>query len=159
HAERTAAYVAAIADGMKLDGAVRDRLAIAARLHHIGYLSLADPEDRHQTPAPETVARASGDILRETGFLSGVAEGVEATGNPDAWSAPETAELAAIVRIGCEYDHCIEDRPERAEGGLALVASHNPGPRCARAVAALRRALQTRPTLVQDAVERAEPLT
>jgi hypothetical protein len=156
HGERTAIYAQAIGDELGLTPEQHERVATAARLHHIGYVSLGgDDEPTH----PAAVGRVSASILRETGFLADVAELVEAVSDPthDA-GRPPTVE-AAVVRVSRAFDDLVGNDPDRADGALALVASRQRDDVTASVVSALQDLCRSRPELVDEAVSATAPLT
>lgn len=145
HGERTAVYAAALASSMGFDLTTTDRIATAARLHHIGHISLHEPEERVGPVDATELGRVSGELLRETGFLDDVAALVERCQD----TGPPATDLdAAIVRVCSSLD-------ELVEGGLvypfrAVVQDHAHGleRRAAMALSALH---DRRPGLVADA--------
>jgi hypothetical protein len=153
HAERTAAYVDAMAGTLALSRSDRDRLLTAARLHHIGHVGL--PEDTPHDPLQ--VARAGRDLLAETGFLAGVAEVVGGTVATDKGARGPAAGLAEVVAVASAFDDLVGEDPGRVPGALAIVAGRfgDQSP----AVAALREALSTDPALVETAIGWGAPLT
>jgi hypothetical protein len=153
HAERTAAYVDAMAGTLALSRSDRDRLLTAARLHHIGHVGL--PEDTPHDPLQ--VARAGRDLLAETGFLAGVAEVVGGTVATDKGARGPAAGLAEVVAVASAFDDLVGEDPGRVPGALAIVAGRfgDQSP----AVAALREALSTHPALVETAIGWGAPLT
>src|SRR2546426_2804021 len=78
HGERTAVYAGAMADELGLGATDRERVVTAARLHHIGYICVDDPEDPDGACLPSAeIAKVGASILRETIFLRDVARVVE----------------------------------------------------------------------------------
>lgn len=149
HAERTAAYVDAMAEMLGMSRAERDRAVTAARLHHIGHIGL--PEGRPHDPLQ--VARSGRDILAETAFLADVAAVVAGTGAP----APEGGGADAVVAVASAFDDLVGEDPGRAPGALAIVTGRFGAG--SPAVEALRAALAARPDLVDVAVGWGAPLT
>src|SRR5436190_3635448 len=68
HAERCAVYADALASAIGLGSDGTERVVTAARLHHIGYVTLDDPEEATGKDEQD-LARLGGAILHETGFL------------------------------------------------------------------------------------------
>lgn len=153
HAERTAAYVDAMAEMLGMSDSERERVVTAARLHHIGHIGL--PEDRPAEPLQ--VARAGRDILAETGFLADVASVVAHTAAPAGAPGGPDAAMGAIVQVASTFDDLVGEDADRAPGALAIVAGRFGAGHAA--VEALRDALARRPDLVEVAVGRAAPLT
>lgn len=155
HGERTAVYAGAMAESLGLEPEVVDRVVTAARLHHIGHISLHEPSERPAPPDPVELGRVGGEILRETGFLSDVAEMVEAVhGGAGSSSLP-----AAIVRVASTFDDLVGD--DTAASGDALVevlATHSDG--LERSVAiVLIQLCDGRPDLVHEARSSGAPMT
>ena len=154
HGERTAAYAGALAAELGVTGADRDRIVIAARLHHIGHISV--PECAADGSVEENpVGRAGADMLRETGFLAEVADLVQTVGRP---AEPGDGVHAAIVRVATAFDELVLERPERVPGALALVASQQRDAVSQEAVEALRR-LVADTGVVDAAIADGAPLT
>ncbi|MDQ1403996.1 MAG: hypothetical protein QOG03_2312 [Actinomycetota bacterium] len=156
HGERTAVYAAAIAESIGLDPEVVDRVITAARLHHIGHISLHEPSERHAPPDPVELGRVGGEILRETGFLADVAEMVESVHGGSGEGAPLPA---AIVRVASTFDDLVGDDPSRAGDALVEVLTrHNDG--LERSVAiVLIQLCDGNPELVEEARTSGAPLT
>jgi hypothetical protein len=126
HGERTAVYAAALADELGFDAAGADRVATAARLHHIGHISLHEPEERTGPLDTAELGRVSGELLRETGFLDDVADLVEQVQlGGDAVTTVE----AAVIRVCSTLDDLAEDVHAGAAGDpfAALLARHPGG--------------------------------
>src|SRR5437764_11837801 len=64
HGERSAAYAVALARRLGLSDDATRRVATAARLHHIGYVTLDDPRDAVETRDRQHLSRLGGGILR-----------------------------------------------------------------------------------------------
>jgi hypothetical protein len=156
HGERTAVYAGAVAESVGLQPEVIDKLVTAARLHHIGHISLHEPSERPTPPDPVELGRVGGEILRETGFLADVAEMVEAVHGCANASAPLPA---AIVRVASTFDDLVGDDPSRAGDALVeVLASHSEG--LERSVAiVLIQLCDADPQLVERARTSGAPLT
>jgi hypothetical protein len=157
HGERTAVYASAVGAELGFDADRCRRIATAARLHHIGHISLHEPEERQGPPDPAELAAVSGEILRETGFLADLADVV---GDAQPGGAPTTTLDGAVVRVCSTLDDLLES----GDGGGAidpfadLVALYSAGHERTAAVALL--ALHTRrPHLVDEARGAAAALT
>lgn len=128
HGARSAVYAERLAAAMGMELPEVASLGVAARLHHIGDVSLHEPSVR---PSPVDAAQLAGlseDILMETGFLADVAPIVAAVrraGEP----APDRS--VAIVRIASSLDDLAGDGAEadlRLEGVVVdLLARHTEG--------------------------------
>jgi len=154
HGERSAVYAVALARELGLGEDAIERVATAARLHHIGYITLDDPHDGHDANQL-ALARLGGDILRETEFLADVGDLVEGVQNDDKMVTRE----AAVVRVATTFDDLVLEHPSRAQGALELVTFHHSGPYAAAAVLALRRVLESDPTILDRALAGGAPLT
>lgn len=156
HGERTAVYAEAVSSQLGFDADRCRRVATAARLHHIGHISLHEPEEREGPPDPAELAAVSGEILRETGFLANLADIV---GDGQAGGPPTTTLDGAVVRVCSTLDDLLEDDESGCVDPFAeLVALYPAGHERTAAVALL--ALQhRRPRLVADARAAASTLT
>ena len=145
HGERTAVYAAALATSLGFDLAGVDRIATAARLHHIGHISLHEPEERTGPIDADELQRVSGELLRETGFLDDVAAIVERCQD---LGPPADDMEAAIVRVCSALDDLVE--AGMVDPFSAVVIDHPSGIERTAAIALL--ALHDRrPDLVADA--------
>ncbi|HVM08605.1 MAG TPA: hypothetical protein VM345_09090 [Acidimicrobiales bacterium] len=123
HSERTAVYVEAVADAMGYDGKRLDHLVNAARLHHIGHISLHEEAERDGPPDPADLADVSGDILQETGFLGDLVDLVQ---DSQPGGPPASSVEAAIIRVCSMLDELVEVDHE-VDPFAALVAMHPVG--------------------------------
>lgn len=146
HSERTAAYVEAVAEAMGYDPLKVDHLANAARLHHIGHISLHEEGERDAPPDPADLASVSVDILQQTGFLADLVDLVEdcQPGGP-----PASTQEAAVVRVCSMLDEVVEAGDE-FDPFATLVAMHPVGYERTVAIALLSLH-HRRPSLVDDA--------
>ena len=145
HGHRTAIYAEAAAYELELDAAAVNRVVTAARLHHIGHVSVDELPDPTSVEEAVAVARVSGEILRETGFLTDVAPLVESA-QLDGW--PGGGVEAALVRLASDLDEAME--AGEADAAEALVRRHPAGLEHEVAVA-LDAALRHQPELVEVA--------
>lgn len=146
HSERTAAYVEATATSLGFEPLRVARLANAARLHHIGHISLHEEAERNAPPDPAQLSEVSGEILRETGFLEDLVDLVQ---DCQPAGPPASTLDAAIIRLCSMLDELVE-AGEPVDPFAALVALHPVGHERAAAIALL--ALQhRRPSLVAEA--------
>jgi hypothetical protein len=152
HSERTAAYALALAGELNLGPDATERVATAARLHHIGGLSL----DELGMTGPDAVASLGASLIGEIGFLSGVAGVVAGSAAP--LEERDTIE-AAIVRIASRFDDFVGDDAGRARDSLRLVAFESKDRYGRQVVAALRKLVLARPRLALDAIASAVPVT
>ena len=153
HGERTAVYAAALATALGFDLPSVDRISTAARLHHIGHISLHEPEERTGPVDAEELSRVSGELLRETGFLDDVAALVERCQD----TGPVATELdAAVVRVCSTLDDLVE--AGMLDPFSAVVVQHPAGIERTAAIA-LIALHDRRPELVHDAQAASRVLT
>jgi hypothetical protein len=146
HGERTSVYAAAVSAELGFDADRCRRVATAARVHHIGHISLHEPEERDGPPDPAELAAISGEILRETGFLANLADIV---GDAQPGGAPTSTIEGAVVRVCSTLDDLLES-DDTVDPFADLVALYPAGNERTAAIALL--ALQhRRPHLVDDA--------
>ncbi|HVF31792.1 MAG TPA: hypothetical protein VM933_02035 [Acidimicrobiales bacterium] len=138
HGERTAVYAAALADELDFDAVAVDRIATGARLHHIGHISLHEPEERTGPVDPAELARVSNELLRETGFLADVADLVEQVQAGPA-KGPLSLE-AAVIRVCSTLDDLaeLENDSTRHDPFAATLVRHPDGLERTAAIALLR---------------------
>lgn len=136
HGERTAVYAAALAEELGLDAVAVDRVATAARLHHIGHISLHEPEERTGPVDSSELGRVSGELLRETGFLDDVAGLVEQVQQ----AAPVQELDAAVIRVCSTLDDLAEAEGDGRDGDpfAATLVRHAAGLERTAAIALLR---------------------
>jgi hypothetical protein len=151
HAERTAAYTAALALELSLGPESTERVITAARLHHVGALSL----DEAQRVGDAAMAELGAQLIGEIPFLSGVASIVAGSASP---AEHDTIE-AAIVRVASRFDDFVGDDAGRARDALRLVTFEAKDRRGRQAVGALRKLVLARPSLALDAIACAHPVT
>ena len=149
HGERTAVYAGALADELGLGSDERERVVTAARLHHIGYICVDDPDEVEDGLGAAEIARVGADILRETVFLQDVAGLVEAAeGGPMTVASIE----AAIVRMASAFDELVGEDHDRARGAAAVVGIGYLDRAGARVARALHHLVFERPEIVDDAI-------
>jgi hypothetical protein len=148
-------YGVALARRLGLQEDAVERVATAARLHHIGYVTLDDPQDATYAENQIALAHLSGEILRETEFLAEVGELVEAVHDDDKVVTRE----AGVVRVATMFDHLVLEDVGRAAGALELVSFAQKNVYGAAAVHALREALDDDPGLIYRAIASGAPLT
>ena len=154
HGERSAVYAVALARQLGLTSDAIERVATAARLHHIGYVTLDNPEEARTYEDRMRLAKQGGDILRETEFLSDVGELVESV-----HALEITSREAAVVRIATSFDQLVLEDPARALGALQLINfNHSDDPYGAAAALVLRQVLEEDPAVVDRAIASGAPL-
>lgn len=153
HGERTAAYVEVLADELGLNDVERERVVTAARLHHIGHISVDQPGSPG-TSTRDAVGRAGGEILRETGFLSSVADLVESVGGADR-RAPNTS----LVRVAGDFDDIVGEDASRALVAFETLR-YRYGDAASQAILdVLDRRFSREPSMVTRAIAQGAPLT
>jgi hypothetical protein len=156
HGERTAVYAGALADALRLGADRSNRVATAARLHHIGHISLHEPEERHGPVDLALLAKEGAEILRETGFLADVADLVAEVQNPP------TSQLsleAAIVRVASALDDEVGDQPWRTRRALVEVLAQHPDGAERTVAITLLQLCESHPDLAEQARLAGEPIT
>jgi hypothetical protein len=149
HGERTAVYASALAVELGFDDAAADRIATAARLHHLGHISLHEPEERTGPVDPAELRRVSGDLLRETGFLHDLATLVE---HAQPGGDPARTPLdAAVIRVCSTLDDLTENVVGAGGDPFAAVLAAHPSGAERTAAIALLRLHDARPELVDEA--------
>jgi len=154
HGERSAVYAVALARQLGLSSDAVDRVATAARLHHIGYVTLDDPQEAAHHDNRVLLAQLGGDILRQTEFLADVGDLVESV-----HATQVTSREAAVVRIATAFDHLVLEDPARALGALQLVNFQQRDPYGAAAALVLQQVLEEDPAVVERAIASGAPLT
>jgi hypothetical protein len=154
HGERSAVYAVALARQLGLSNEAVERVATAARLHHIGYVTLDDPQEAAHHDNRVLLAQLGGDILRQTEFLADVGDLVESV-----HSAEIVSREAAVVRIATAFDHLVLEDPARALGALQLVNFQQRDPYGAAAALVLQQVLEEDPSVVERAIASGAPLT
>lgn len=157
HGVRTAVYATALAESMNLEPDRVARIDTAARLHHIGYISLHEPSQRASAPDPDELGRVGAEILRETGMLGGVARLVETV---VAEPHLPTDDLdAAIVRVASTLDDLagMTGRSPLGDPFVALLARHPSGSERTAAIA-LTQLYDRCPELLEEARAATRPL-
>jgi hypothetical protein len=156
HGERSAVYAVALARELGLGREAIERVATAARLHHIGYVTVDDPQEAAHTTNRRLLAQLGGDILRQTQFLANVGDLVESVHGANA--AHFTRE-GGVLRVAIGFDDLVREEPERASGAVELLAMSEDDVYGEAAVLALREVLAKDPDVLRRAVVSAAPLT
>lgn len=154
HGERSAVYAVALARALGLNNESVERVATAARLHHIGYVTLDDPQDAGVRENRVLLAKLGGEILRETEFLADVGDLVE-----NVHAEEVTSREAAVLRIATAFDHLVLEDPARALGAVQLLNFRQHDPYGAAAAVVLRDVLNEDPAVVERAIASGAPLT
>jgi hypothetical protein len=151
HAERTASYARALSVELNLGPEASERVVTAARLHHIGALSL----DEAGASGPEAIASLGAALIGEIDFLAGVAEVVAGS----AEAGEQDSIDAAIVRVASRFDDFVGNDAGRARDALKLVTFEAKDKHGRQVVAALRKLVLARPRLAIEAIAAATPVT
>ena len=136
HGERTAVYATGLAEELGFDRSRVDLIATAARLHHIGYISLHEPAERKGPVDHADLGRVAAEILRETGFLAHVAALVEAVHSDQD---PTDDLEVAVIRVASTLDDVagIGDASPLGDPFMATLARHSEGAERTAAIALL----------------------
>lgn len=126
HGTRSGVYAERLAEWMGMEAPDITRVTVAARLHHIGDVSLDEPNVQAVPVDTDEVATVSEDMLRETVFLADVApivSAVQRTGEP----APNRS--VAVVRVASTLDDLTghrDDAEDRLDSVVVeLLARHS----------------------------------
>lgn len=155
HGERSAVYAVAISRRLALGEESVERAATAARLHHIGYVTVDEPQEAAHAGDRRMLSGLGADILRQTRFLSDVGDLVE--GIHSTHPRFHTREAGA-VRVATTFDDLVLEDPSRVAGALALVGAAQQDAYGSAAVLALRLVLEEDPELVDRAIANAAPV-
>jgi hypothetical protein len=154
HGERSAVYAVALARRLGLNDEAVERVSTAARLHHIGYVAVDDPQEATTREDKIRLAKQGADILRRTEFLVDVGDLVESV------SALEvTSREAAVLQVATAFDHLVLEDPARALGAIELLNLHQSTPFGAAAALVLRQVVDEDPAVVERAIASGVPLT
>lgn len=150
HGTRSGVYAERLAEWMALEPQEVERVTVAARLHHIGDVSLHEPDMRGTPVDTDEVAMLSEDMLRETVFLADVAPVVAAV---QRTAEPAPDQLVAIVRVASTLDDLTgdwDDVEARFDSVVVeLLARHNTAIEREAAIA-LIALLHKRPAMLSD---------
>ena len=154
HSERTAQYASRLAAELGFAHRDHDRIVLAARLHHLGAVSLdpTDPEDTPTPPDPSETARQGATILREAAFPGDIAELIETARAGTLEGVCPTLD-AAVIRVASAFDDLVGDDASRSDQALAIIASRPRDGHSRRVVAALFELMAADATVVHDAIE------
>ena len=150
HGARTAVYAERLAVEMGLEPPAVARVAAAARLHHIGDVSLHEPGVRAEPVDPAELAALSEDILTQTGFLADVAPLVAAV---RLTGAPPSDRSVAIVRVASTLDDLAGDNlaaDARIDAIVMELLARHTDPVEREAAIALLSLVHHRPALLAD---------
>jgi hypothetical protein len=108
HQERVAQLCGALGRDLGLASERVRQLQLVALLHDVGTVSLPDPDDVKYVP-PEEIARSTGRILEETGYLAEHADTVLAAATGGSGLSIE----AQILRFANGFDELSGSTPDR----------------------------------------------
>lgn len=146
HGVRTAFYTEALATSLGFDEERIQRVVYAARLHHVGHISLHDPDAQTGPIDHEAVARTGEEVLRETGFLADLAELVAATQVPGVAGDLD----AAVVKVCSTLDDVVIAGDGDGDPFVAVLERHRAGEE-RRAAIGLLHLHEQRPDLLEAA--------
>lgn len=141
HNERTARYAGAMCDELGLPASVRERIQLAARLHHVGALTLPGADEEMSPRLTAEVIRRGTEVLVATGVPESVAAIVRSLRAVDAAHDGDIGLEAAIVAVASDFDDLVGEDPQRAEPAIALLQMNVPDTSTRVAIATLERAL------------------
>ncbi len=125
HATRVTELCVAIADEIDFPRSGINHLVSAALLHHIGEVTLDDPEHLGRDPIAAEVAVAGAELLRSTEYLSPAGDIVHAATRPYRGFmdlAPMMAMASQILKVASDFDDFA--RGERRRMSHALESLH-----------------------------------
>ena len=99
HSHRVATLSGLMAGSLGLSGNVASDLEMAALLHHLGQVTIDEPEDAERPIAPSEVAAVTSAMLREIKPLAGAGDIV--AGDADE---PRRRVAVQILRVASDYD-------------------------------------------------------
>lgn len=137
HNERTARYAEAMCELLGLPPATRERVAAAARLHHVGALTVPGADEEVSYLLTAEVIDRGADVVRATGLPEGVARILTSLRAVDRPMAGDCGLEAAIVSVASDFDDLVGAEPRRAPWALSLLGMHAPDASTRVALAAL----------------------
>jgi hypothetical protein len=121
HSERVAALSVAMATELGVPAADINDLELAALLHHLGQVTLDEPDDNTRGPTPSEVAAVTSTMLREIKPLAGAGEIV---GGDTA--EPRRRVAVQVLRVASEYDD-LTARDSNDESSAIEILRSAPG--------------------------------
>ncbi|MGI8794179.1 MAG: hypothetical protein ACR2H3_13570, partial [Acidimicrobiales bacterium] len=134
HGARTAFYAEALAGALGFDEPRTQRIVMASRLHHIGHISMHDPDARSEPLDHAAVARTGEEVLRETGFLADLAEMVAATQQP----GNDVSLDVAVIKVCSTLDDLVTGQARPGDPFLTVLERHPKGEERRAAIGLLR---------------------
>ncbi len=123
HAERVADLADEMALGLALSESERECLGTAAKLHHLGVVTLDEPTDGTHAHSPDFVAEVTAEMLGEIGRLEPaariVAGAARANRQTPGADIPPTASM--ILKVASAFDDLNEGIDERASAALEVL--------------------------------------
>lgn len=148
HGARSAFYAEALVDALGFDEDAARRVVMAARLHHVGHISLHDPDAQDGPFDVEAVGRTGEEILRETGFLADLAELVASTQLP---TVADTLE-SAVIKVCSTLDDLTAGDAGVHDPFVGVLGRHGAGLE-RKAAIGLLRLHDRRPDLLREAAD------
>jgi hypothetical protein len=125
HAARVAVLASELAETLGVDEPQREQLVTAAKLHHLGVVTLDDPDDPAHRHSPAVVAKVTAGMLGEIERLEPASRIV--AGEPlsnRARAGNEGPMLASkILKVASAYDDLTEGDPAHSEAALEVLFS------------------------------------
>jgi len=154
HAERVTALVMDMADELDLTRYEVEQLEMAALLHHIGQVTLDDPEHLGRELQLHEIASASAGLLRATEYLAPAGDIVAAVPQPHRGgdATPKTALASQILRIASDFDDLARGDRRRMANAVETLYSGPGYLYDPRVLAALEAVLRRRGALLRARV-------
>jgi hypothetical protein len=121
HSQRVASLAVAMATELGVSSADTADLELAALLHHLGQVTLDEPDDTTRGPAPSEVAAVTSAMLREIKPLAGAGDIV---GGDTA--EPRRRVAVQVLRVASDYDD-LTARDSNDENGAIEILRSAPG--------------------------------
>lgn len=120
HAHRVAALSLAIAADLDVPQDEREPLETAALLHHLGQVTLEDPEVLGRANDPAEVSAVTGAMLRE---IEPLAAAGEIIANVPSVPGDRDRLAGQVLRVASAFDDLSEGSPERADAAFEALCS------------------------------------
>ncbi|HEX5616366.1 MAG TPA: hypothetical protein VFZ83_14525 [Acidimicrobiia bacterium] len=121
HAERVAELSLAIAADLELPTDERVHLETAALLHHLGQVTLEDPEELGRPNDPAEVAAVTAAMLREIESLAGAGEIIAGPSNDSGRDRDRLA--SQVLKVASAFDDLCEGDWECRDAAFAALCS------------------------------------
>jgi hypothetical protein len=122
HAQRVAVLSVAIADELGLPTDERRDLETAALLHHLGQVTLEDPEVTGRPNDPAEVAAVTGEMLREIEPLAAAGDIIAGDAAP-ATTRGRDRLASQVLKVASAFDDLCDGDPACAEAAFEALCS------------------------------------